>query len=63
MSENNRVYLITGGCGFLGKHLLTLLLEKEDNLVEIRVFDKHRFEFRGTQHRADQMFFSRVVTQ
>ncbi|KAM4530379.1 3 beta-hydroxysteroid dehydrogenase type 7 isoform 1-T1 [Odontesthes bonariensis] len=43
MSENERerVYLITGGCGFLGKHLLTLLLEKEDKLVEIRVFDKH----------------------
>ncbi|XP_070778608.1 3 beta-hydroxysteroid dehydrogenase type 7 isoform X2 [Enoplosus armatus] len=42
MSENQRglVYLITGGCGFLGKHILTLLLEKEDKLVEVRVFDK-----------------------
>ncbi|XP_008327565.1 3 beta-hydroxysteroid dehydrogenase type 7 [Cynoglossus semilaevis] len=35
------VYMITGGCGFLGKHLLTLLLEKEDNVDEIRVFDKN----------------------
>ncbi|XP_074512073.1 3 beta-hydroxysteroid dehydrogenase type 7-like isoform X2 [Sebastes fasciatus] len=35
------VYLVTGGCGFLGRHLLRVLLEKEDNLAEIRVFDKH----------------------
>ncbi|CAJ1076324.1 LOW QUALITY PROTEIN: 3 beta-hydroxysteroid dehydrogenase type 7 [Xyrichtys novacula] len=43
MSENQPglVYLITGGCGFLGRHLLRILLEKEDNLEEIRVFDKH----------------------
>lgn len=34
------VYLITGGSGFLGKHLVRLLLEKEDNVTEIRVFDK-----------------------
>ncbi|XP_070704002.1 3 beta-hydroxysteroid dehydrogenase type 7 [Pempheris klunzingeri] len=42
MSERQRglVYLITGGSGFLGKHLLRILLEKEDNLEEIRVFDK-----------------------
>nr|UBZ25226.1 hydroxy-delta-5-steroid dehydrogenase, 3 beta- and steroid delta-isomerase 7 [Centropyge vrolikii] len=43
MSENQRglVYLITGGSGFLGRHLLRILLEKEDALVEVRVFDKH----------------------
>ncbi|XP_047427130.1 3 beta-hydroxysteroid dehydrogenase type 7 [Mugil cephalus] len=43
MSENQRtlVYLITGGCGFLGRHLLKVLLEKEDRLAEVRVFDKH----------------------
>lgn len=35
------VYLITGGCGFLGRHLVRILLEKEDGVVEIRVFDKH----------------------
>uniref|UniRef100_A0A8C8DJA8 Hydroxy-delta-5-steroid dehydrogenase, 3 beta- and steroid delta-isomerase n=1 Tax=Oryzias sinensis TaxID=183150 RepID=A0A8C8DJA8_9TELE len=42
MSEDRRdlVYLITGGCGFLGKHLLRLLFEKEDRITEIRVFDK-----------------------
>ncbi|RVE69870.1 hypothetical protein OJAV_G00082170 [Oryzias javanicus] len=42
MSEEPRplVYLITGGCGFLGQHLLRLLLEKEDRITEIRVFDK-----------------------
>lgn len=43
MSENQRglVYLITGGSGFLGRHLLNVLLEKEDKLTEVRVFDKH----------------------
>lgn len=43
MSEQQRglVYLLTGGCGFLGRHLLRLLLEKEDKLSEVRVFDKH----------------------
>ncbi|XP_029293634.1 3 beta-hydroxysteroid dehydrogenase type 7 [Cottoperca gobio] len=35
------VYLVTGGCGFLGRHLLGVLLDKEDNLAEVRVFDKH----------------------
>ncbi|KAM7371707.1 hypothetical protein PAMP_008919 [Pampus punctatissimus] len=43
MCDNQRalVYLITGGCGFLGRHLLKVLLEKEDNVAEIRVFDKY----------------------
>ncbi|XP_061568162.1 3 beta-hydroxysteroid dehydrogenase type 7 [Cololabis saira] len=43
MSERKRglVYLITGGCGFLGKHLLSVLMEKEESLAEVRVFDKH----------------------
>lgn len=42
MSEKQAglVYMITGGSGFLGKHLIRLLLEKEDKVVEIRVFDK-----------------------
>lgn len=35
------VYLLTGGCGFLGRHLLRLLLEKEEGLAEVRVFDKY----------------------
>ncbi|XP_029997023.1 3 beta-hydroxysteroid dehydrogenase type 7-like [Sphaeramia orbicularis] len=43
MSDHRRdlVYLITGGCGSLGRHLLRVLLEKEDGLTEVRVFDKH----------------------
>ncbi|XP_068193300.1 3 beta-hydroxysteroid dehydrogenase type 7 [Antennarius striatus] len=42
MSDRQRglVYLITGGSGFLGRHLLRVLLETEDRLVEVRVFDK-----------------------
>ena len=34
------VYLVTGGCGFLGRHLLGVFLEKEDRVCEIRLFDK-----------------------
>ncbi|KAG7492211.1 hypothetical protein MATL_G00011980 [Megalops atlanticus] len=34
------IYLVTGGCGFLGQHLLRVLLEKEDKVSEIRLFDK-----------------------
>ncbi|TSQ24014.1 3 beta-hydroxysteroid dehydrogenase type 7 [Bagarius yarrelli] len=43
MSTETRelVYVLTGGCGFLGQHLLKVLLEKEEKLKEIRLFDKH----------------------
>ena len=34
------VYLFTGGCGFLGRHMLGVTLEKEDLVCEIRLFDK-----------------------
>uniref|UniRef100_A0A8C6SAB4 Hydroxy-delta-5-steroid dehydrogenase, 3 beta- and steroid delta-isomerase n=1 Tax=Neogobius melanostomus TaxID=47308 RepID=A0A8C6SAB4_9GOBI len=48
------VYLVTGGCGFLGKHLLRVLLEQErEKLSEIRVFDKHTdksMEEQSTEH-------------
>ncbi|CAB1342152.1 unnamed protein product [Coregonus sp. 'balchen'] len=39
--ERGLVYVVTGGCGFLGQHLLHVLLEKEDAVTEIRLFDKH----------------------
>ncbi|KAM9258562.1 LOW QUALITY PROTEIN: 3 beta-hydroxysteroid dehydrogenase type 7 [Morus bassanus] len=35
------VYVVTGGCGFLGSHLVQLLLEQEAELRELRVFDLH----------------------
>lgn len=38
--QRGLVYLLTGGSGFLGRHLLRLLLEKEEQLKEVRVFDK-----------------------
>lgn len=41
MSKEKLTYVITGGCGFLGQHLLRVLLEKEENIQEIRLFDKH----------------------
>ncbi|XP_076852300.1 3 beta-hydroxysteroid dehydrogenase type 7 [Brachyhypopomus gauderio] len=40
-AKSRLVYVITGGCGFLGQHLLHVLLEKEDSVKEIRLFDKH----------------------
>ncbi|KAM9510525.1 3 beta-hydroxysteroid dehydrogenase type 7 [Guaruba guarouba] len=33
------VYVLTGGCGFLGSHLVPLLLEREPELRELRLFD------------------------
>ncbi|KAJ0000992.1 hypothetical protein NQD34_006012 [Periophthalmus magnuspinnatus] len=52
--QRGLVYLITGGCGFLGKHILRVLLEKEREVVsEIRVFDKHSdpsLEEESTEH-------------
>ncbi|KAG9350039.1 hypothetical protein JZ751_026392 [Albula glossodonta] len=39
--EPGQIYLVTGGCGFLGQHLLRVLLDKEDKVSEIRLFDKH----------------------
>uniref|UniRef100_A0A8B9PDV1 3-beta hydroxysteroid dehydrogenase/isomerase domain-containing protein n=1 Tax=Apteryx owenii TaxID=8824 RepID=A0A8B9PDV1_APTOW len=33
------VYVVTGGCGFLGSHLVQVLLEQEPALRELRVFD------------------------
>uniref|UniRef100_A0A452HJ86 3-beta hydroxysteroid dehydrogenase/isomerase domain-containing protein n=1 Tax=Gopherus agassizii TaxID=38772 RepID=A0A452HJ86_9SAUR len=34
-----RVYLVTGGCGFLGSHLVRMLVERSPNVAEVRVFD------------------------
>ncbi|XP_006896663.1 PREDICTED: 3 beta-hydroxysteroid dehydrogenase type 7 [Elephantulus edwardii] len=35
------VYLVTGGCGFLGEHVVQMLLQREPRLAELRVFDLH----------------------
>ncbi|XP_067881893.1 3 beta-hydroxysteroid dehydrogenase type 7-like isoform X3 [Heterodontus francisci] len=34
-----QVYLVTGGCGFLGKHLVRMLAESGEGVSEIRAFD------------------------
>ena len=39
MSLSGEVCLVTGACGFLGRRLVTLLLE-EERLAEIRLLDR-----------------------
>ncbi|XP_078508601.1 3 beta-hydroxysteroid dehydrogenase type 7 isoform X1 [Lissotriton helveticus] len=39
-ARRNQVYLVTGGCGFLGWHLVKMLVERsEGEIAEVRVFD------------------------
>ncbi|XP_072889468.1 3 beta-hydroxysteroid dehydrogenase type 7 isoform X2 [Hemitrygon akajei] len=38
-TEPGLVYMVTGGSGFLGCHLVRLLAEHEQDIAEIRVFD------------------------
>ncbi|KAM4698148.1 3 beta-hydroxysteroid dehydrogenase type 7 [Rhinophrynus dorsalis] len=45
--ENRQVYVVTGGCGFLGSHLVRMLVERASGLSEIRVFDLHLDETLG----------------
>ncbi|KAM3864103.1 3 beta-hydroxysteroid dehydrogenase type 7 [Diretmus argenteus] len=54
LKESGLVYLITGGCGFLGRHLLQVLLEKEDELTEIRLFD-NRIDLSLQGHSTDRV--------
>ncbi|AXN90961.1 putative dehydrogenase [Namao virus] len=36
---NSSVYVITGGCGFLGRHIVKMLLDRDPCVREIRIFD------------------------
>ncbi|XP_066433060.1 3 beta-hydroxysteroid dehydrogenase type 7 isoform X3 [Eleutherodactylus coqui] len=40
-AAEGQVYVVTGGCGFLGSHLVRMLVERSSNVSEIRVFDLH----------------------
>ncbi|KAM9149443.1 3 beta-hydroxysteroid dehydrogenase type 7 isoform 2-T3 [Pangshura tecta] len=37
--RTRQVYLVTGGCGFLGSHLVRMLVERSPNVAEVRIFD------------------------
>nr|XP_033801188.1 3 beta-hydroxysteroid dehydrogenase type 7 isoform X2 [Geotrypetes seraphini] len=39
MTKEQQVYLVTGGCGFLGYHLVKMLVERSQNVAEVKVFD------------------------
>uniref|UniRef100_K7FBA0 Hydroxy-delta-5-steroid dehydrogenase, 3 beta- and steroid delta-isomerase 7 n=1 Tax=Pelodiscus sinensis TaxID=13735 RepID=K7FBA0_PELSI len=39
MGQARQVYLVTGGCGFLGSHLVRMLVERSPNVAQVRVFD------------------------
>ncbi|XP_030066225.1 3 beta-hydroxysteroid dehydrogenase type 7 isoform X2 [Microcaecilia unicolor] len=39
MAKEQQVYLVTGGCGFLGCHLVKMLVERSENIAEVKVFD------------------------
>ncbi|XP_053551269.1 LOW QUALITY PROTEIN: 3 beta-hydroxysteroid dehydrogenase type 7 [Bombina bombina] len=41
MVQEGQVYVVTGGSGFLGAHLVRMLVERSPNISEIRVFDLH----------------------
>ncbi|XP_069782973.1 3 beta-hydroxysteroid dehydrogenase type 7 isoform X2 [Narcine bancroftii] len=38
--EARLVHLVTGGLGFLGRYLVRLLVQRGDNVAEVRVFDR-----------------------
>ncbi|XP_043942166.1 3 beta-hydroxysteroid dehydrogenase type 7 [Protopterus annectens] len=38
-TEKGQVYLVTGGCGFLGLHLVHMLVDRGENIADVRVFD------------------------
>ncbi|XP_029462757.1 3 beta-hydroxysteroid dehydrogenase type 7 [Rhinatrema bivittatum] len=39
VTKEQQVYLVTGGCGFLGCHLVKMLVERAQNVAEVKVFD------------------------
>ncbi|ARF02668.1 SWPV1-054 [Shearwaterpox virus] len=43
--DNKLTYVITGGCGFLGRHLVYTLIAFEKNIKEIRIYDTYIAEW------------------
>lgn len=44
MAPKKEVVLVTGSSGCLGQHIVKLLQEKDDNVSEIRLFDRIPYE-------------------
>ena len=56
-SDAGDVIVVTGGCGFLGQHIVKLLAEKGQNIKEIRVFDVIEFERKLGKNGANNILF------
>lgn len=44
MASKKEIVVVTGSSGCLGQHIVKLLQEKDDNIAEIRLFDKKPYE-------------------
>ena len=46
--------LVTGGAGFLGQHIISLLQTKVENIKEIRVLDLKQYENKLGKHKINE---------
>ena len=48
--EKGDTILVTGGAGFLGQHIISLLQTRAENIKEIRVLDLKQYENKLGKH-------------
>ena len=54
--ERGDTILVTGGAGFLGQHIISLLQTKVENIKEIRVLDLKQYENKLGKHTLSYWF-------